>query len=59
MAIPDYQTIMLPLLRFAGDGQVHSKHEAVEYLANCFELTEEERSPVSNCSQRGEISDFL
>jgi restriction system protein len=34
MPIPDYQTIMLPLLRFARDGQVHKKHEAVEYLAD-------------------------
>jgi len=24
MAIPDYQTIMLPLLKFASDGQEHS-----------------------------------
>ena len=42
MAIPDYQTIMLPLLRFAGDGQVHSKSEAVESLAKEFELSDEE-----------------
>jgi restriction endonuclease Mrr len=37
MAIPDYQMIMLPIPRFAGDGQVHSKHEAVEYLADEYE----------------------
>ena len=29
MAIPDFQTIMLPLLKLAGDGDVHSIHEAV------------------------------
>jgi len=46
MAIPDYQTIMLPLLKFAGDGKVHSKHEAVECLANEFELIEEERKEL-------------
>jgi len=28
MAIPDYQTIMLPLLSFAGAGKTYSKHEA-------------------------------
>lgn len=42
MAIPDYQTIMLPLLRFAGDGEVHSKREAVELLAKQFKLSDEE-----------------
>ena len=29
MTIPDYQTIMLPLLRFLRDDEVHSKREAV------------------------------
>ena len=42
MAIPDYQTIMLPLLRFAGDGKVHSKSEAVESLAKEFKFSDEE-----------------
>ena len=43
MAIPDYQTIMLPLLRFTGDGIEHSTRESIEYLANQFELTNDER----------------
>jgi restriction system protein len=42
MAIPDYQTIMLPLLKFAGDNQEHSLRDAVDYLAGEFELSEEE-----------------
>jgi len=42
MAIPDYQTIMLPLLKFAGDNQEHSLRDAVDYLADEFELSEEE-----------------
>ena len=42
MAIPDFQTIMLPLLQFAGDGQEHSIHEAHDYLASYFELSSEE-----------------
>ena len=53
MAIPDYQTIMLPLLKFAGDGKVYSKHEAVEYLANEFELTEEERKELLPSGKQG------
>lgn len=43
MAIPDYQSIMLPLLRFAGDGAIHTFREAIEALAVHFGLTEAER----------------
>jgi restriction system protein len=43
MAIPDFQTIMLPFLKFAGDGEEHSKRETTEYLANVFHLTPAER----------------
>ena len=42
MAIPDYQTIMLPLLRFAEDNKEHSSHEATAFLAGKFSLTENE-----------------
>jgi len=42
MAIPDFQTIMLPLLQFAGDGKEHSIHEAHDFLADYFKLTPEE-----------------
>ncbi|MEO0985956.1 MAG: restriction endonuclease [Cyanobacteria bacterium J06639_14] len=43
MAIPDYQSIMLPLLRLAVDGEIHRFRSAIEELAEQFELTEEER----------------
>ncbi len=43
MAIPDYETIMLPLLRITGDGKEHTKSDAVEKLAEHFGLTEEEK----------------
>ena len=36
MAIPDYQSVMLPLLRYAADGQQHSVREAIEELAEQF-----------------------
>jgi len=42
MAIPDYQTLMLPLLRFYADGAVHSLGDSVDTLAREFKLTEEE-----------------
>jgi restriction system protein len=46
MAIPDYQSIMLPLLKFAGDGEEHSLREAIEDLADEFSLTDEERKEL-------------
>jgi restriction system protein len=46
MAIPDYETIMLPLLQFASDGEVHQTRQAIEHLANHFQLTEEERKDL-------------
>lgn len=46
MPIPDYQTLMLPLLRLAGDGQEHRFRDAVEQLAAEFEITDEERSTM-------------
>jgi hypothetical protein len=46
MTIPDYQTVMLPLLRFAADGQEHSLREAIEKLADHFGLSDEERKAL-------------
>ena len=46
MAIPDYQTLMLPILEIAGDGQEHKFRDAVEELAEKFSLSEEERNEL-------------
>jgi len=46
MPIPDFQSIMLPLLKFASDGQEHSLHKTIEALADRFGLTNEERSEL-------------
>ncbi len=43
MAIPDFQSLMVPLLVFAGDGKEHSTREAIEALSDHFQLTEDER----------------
>lgn len=43
MPIPDYQTLMLPVLRIAADGEEHSFREAVELLAEQFGLNDDER----------------
>jgi len=43
MTIPDFQSIMLPLMQFANDEKEHSSKESIEYLANYFNLTDEEK----------------
>ncbi len=43
MAIPDYESLMLPLLQFASDGEEHRSREATEFLSDKFRLTEQER----------------
>ena len=43
MAVPEFQSLMLPLLKALGDGEEHSLHEVIESLADQFELTDEER----------------
>ncbi|MGB7001091.1 MAG: restriction endonuclease [Halobacteriota archaeon] len=44
--IPDYQSVMLPLLKYAGDKEEHHIRDAIERLADEFKLTEEERKEL-------------
>jgi len=46
MTIPDFQTIMLPLLRHIADGKEHSNKEITEAMADHFQLTVEERNQL-------------
>lgn len=46
MAIPDYQTLMLPLLKALADKQERSLRDAVAMLANEFGLNEDERTQL-------------
>lgn len=43
MGVPDYQSIMLPLLRYVADGEVHTLREVTDHIAEHFELTPDER----------------
>jgi restriction system protein len=46
MAFPDYQTLMLPVLKLASDQQEHKLREAVDQLADEFALSDEERNEL-------------
>ena len=43
MNLPDYQTLMLPLLKATDDGNTHHVRELIEKLEDAFQLSEEER----------------
>lgn len=44
--IPDYQSVMLPLLRLVADGKEHRYRDLIEKLAAEFALTDEERKEL-------------
>jgi restriction system protein len=46
MVVPDYQSIMLPLMEFASDQEEHSLRNATDHLAIHFGLTDEDRKEL-------------
>ena len=46
MAIPDFQSLMLPLLKVVADGREYCLRDVVELLASEFHLTDEERQQL-------------
>ncbi len=46
MAIPSYETLMLPLLKLAGDGKEYPLGKATEVLIKEFGLTEQEQKQL-------------
>ena len=46
MPIPDYQTLMLPVLKLAADGREHRFRDAIEQLASEFNVTDAERAEL-------------
>jgi restriction system protein len=46
VAIPDFQTVMLPILQLLADGREHANREVLERLADKFGLTEQEKKEL-------------
>jgi len=44
--IPDYQTLMLPLLKLVSDGQAHQYRNLIESLAVQFDVSDAERKEL-------------
>ena len=51
MAVPDFQTLMLPLLKLASGAQRHTLAEAVEQLAEEFQLSDDDRTQLLGSGQ--------
>ena len=52
MAIPDFQTIMRPLLEHLADGAVKSNRESIDDLSKHFQLTDEEATVLLPSGQQ-------
>lgn len=46
MPIPDFQSLMLPLLQYLGDNKEHSNQEILEAMEQYFRLTEQEKAEL-------------
>lgn len=56
MVVPDYQSLMFPLLRYAGDSKEHRIRNAIEDLAEELGLSEEERKVLLPSGQQAVFS---
>lgn len=52
MAVPDFQSIMLPLLKFIADGEEHSLRETIDQLSDGFGLSDEDRKELLPSGQQ-------
>lgn len=52
MAIPDYQTMMLPLLQALSDGKVYTNRELIDDLAQYFKVTDLEKKELLPSGQQ-------
>ncbi|HQB08096.1 MAG TPA: restriction endonuclease [Rectinema sp.] len=52
MSIPDFQSVMLPLLKFCSDGQEHTNRQAIDALSQEFGLTEDEQKQLLPSGQQ-------
>ncbi|MCZ8100253.1 MAG: winged helix-turn-helix domain-containing protein, partial [Burkholderiales bacterium] len=52
MPIPDFQSIMLPLLKILADGKIYKYREIIEALVREFQVTEAERKEMLPSGQQ-------
>ena len=59
MAVPDFQSLMMPLLRIARDGQEHSLAEARDVLAAEFKLSDIDREEPLPSGRQSKFSNRI
>lgn len=59
MSIPDFQSIMLPLLKFASDKKEHTKQDSLDHISELFKLTEEEKKELLPSGKQRIISNRI
>jgi restriction system protein len=52
MPIPDFQSLMLPLVKFAADGTDHTNNDVAEHLAKMFGLSDQDRKQLLPSGQQ-------
>jgi restriction system protein len=52
MAIPDFQSVMLPFVKILGDGHERTMRQATEQLAEFYQLTDQERQELLPSGQQ-------
>src|SRR5437870_3929236 len=57
MPIPDFQSLMLPIMKIAADGAEHANRELRERLADELGLSEQERKQLLPSGQRPVLTD--
>lgn len=56
MPMPDFQSVMLPLLQHTSDNAEHTLPETEDYLAQYFKLNETERNEMLSSGKQGRFS---
>jgi restriction system protein len=56
MSIPDFQTIMLPMLELSKDGQEYKLSEAIDNLSHHFKLTDADRQELLPSGKQSRFS---
>jgi restriction system protein len=56
MAIPDFQSVMLPLVKLLGDGKERTIREATNLLAESFQLSDQQREELLPSGQQSIFS---
>jgi len=59
VAVPDFQSFLLPLLKLASDGSEHSIADALDNMAQAFQLSDEDRTELLPSGKQPRINNRI